>query len=60
MTERPDQDASAIPELNQCLGNVARLLRAAEMETDLSKMNIMISMAGCWIDTTRLIHDIRE
>lgn len=46
-----------VPTSQEALGNAARLLRAAEMETNLALMERLEALADSWVDVARLAMD---
>lgn len=51
------QDQSSIPTTDEALGNSVRLLRGAEMETDLAKQKQLTELADIWLGVSSFVHE---
>jgi hypothetical protein len=51
----PARQAGAVPTVDECLANAARLLRAAELETNLALMERLERLADSWVSAAGLI-----
>lgn len=55
-SDRPRPD-STVPSFDEAIGNAARLLREAELESDLHRMERLDEIAATWTTVAGLIHE---
>ncbi len=51
---------SDVPTVDECVGNAARLLRQAEMTTDLALMERLEGVSDSWRALAGLLHERSE